>query len=244
MAKKNLILMSLEDEKINKIANVVSNESSKKILDYLSGKEYATESEIAKELGIAISTVHYNMQQLIDAGLVSADEYHYSEKGREVNRYKLANKYIIIAPKGTKKQGLKQKLKNILPVGILALATAGVIEIATRFWQKSQMMASTFAGAGDDMAAGTFGTANDEAIQAAAEVVEEEAMRKAIETPADSAPSLMEAAPEAFEATPELISQTVQQTPLWENIALWFLIGAIFTIIVFFILSYYKKREE
>ena len=108
MAKKNLILLSLEDSKINKIANVVSNESCKKILDFLAKKEDATESEIAKEISLAISTVHYNLQQLMEAGLVTADEFHYSPKGREMNHYKLANKYIIIAPKKTKTSGLKQ----------------------------------------------------------------------------------------------------------------------------------------
>ena len=90
MAKKNLILLSLEDNKINKIANVVSNESCKKILDFLANKEYSTESELAEKLSIPISTVHYNLQQLMDSGLVTVDEFHYSEKGREVNRYKLA----------------------------------------------------------------------------------------------------------------------------------------------------------
>jgi len=34
------------------------------------------------------------------------------------------------------------------------------------------------------------------------------------------------------------------QTPLWQNIALWFLIGAVFAIIVFLILSYFKKSND
>ena len=74
MAKKNFLLLSLGDSKIKKISNVISNDSCRKILDYLSNKE-ATESEIAEKLNIPISTVHYNLQQLMETGLINAEEF-------------------------------------------------------------------------------------------------------------------------------------------------------------------------
>src|SRR3989338_9327169 len=125
MAKKNFLLLSMEDSKIKKISNVISNESCRKLLDFLSEKE-ATESEISEKLNIPISTVHYNLQQLVEAGLVSADEFHYSKKGKEISHYKLANKYIIIAPKST--YGIKEKLKSILPVALIAAGAALAIQ--------------------------------------------------------------------------------------------------------------------
>ena len=109
MAKKNFILLSMDDSKIKKVSNVISNDSCRKILDFLAEKE-ATESEIASNLLIPISTVHYNLQQLMETGLVSADEFHYSRKGKEVQHYKLANKYIIIAPKSV--SGIKEGQYN------------------------------------------------------------------------------------------------------------------------------------
>lgn len=120
MAKQSFLLVSLQEDKAKKLAQVVSNESCRKILDYLTDKE-ATETELAEKLQLPLSTVHYNLKQLVDAGLVSADEFHYSKKGKEVIHYKLANKYIIIAPKST--FGIKEKLKSILPA---ALIVAGV----------------------------------------------------------------------------------------------------------------------
>jgi len=131
MAKKSFLLVSLKEDKAKELAQVISNESCRKILDYLSEKLDSTESELSKKLGIPISTVHYNMQQLMKAGIITADEYHYSEKGKEVNHYKLANKYIIIAPKTT--YGIKEKLRSILPVGLLALVGAGFIQVYSRF---------------------------------------------------------------------------------------------------------------
>jgi len=218
MAKKNLILLSLEDEKINKIANVVSNDSCKKILDFLAGKEYAAESEIADKLSLPISTVHYNLKQLMDSGLVNADEYHYSEKGREVNRYTLANKYIIIAPKKTK-TGLRQKLKNILPVALITAGAAGLIQLTTKFTQRpAAFMEKDF-------------------IQAAP--LMKEASKQAI----DAAPLMEEAAVRAAPVAAEAADIAVQ-TPLWQNIALWFLIGAIFAIMIFLILSFFKKNSD
>lgn len=134
MAKKNFLLLSLEDEKTRKIANVVSNDSCKKILDYLSENE-GTETEIAKKLNLPLSTAHYNLQQLVDAGLIAAEEYHYSPKGREVYHYKLANKYIIIAPKNV--SGLRQKLKSILPIGLISLGAAALLQLFASYFSPS-----------------------------------------------------------------------------------------------------------
>ena len=113
MTKKNFILLSLDDSKAQDIANIVNNKSSKKILDFLADCNDSTESEIAKRLNLPISTVHYNLQQLVKTELVVIEEYHYSKKGKEINHYKLANKYIIIAPGKTR--GLANKLRGIFP---------------------------------------------------------------------------------------------------------------------------------
>lgn len=136
MASKNFLLVSLEESKAKQLAQVVSNDVCRRILDYLAAKEkHATETEIAKDLGIALSTVHYNLKQLLQSGIVKAEEFHYSEKGREVLHYSLANKYIIIAPKATATESLANKLRKILPVvGIVAI-TGVVIHVFSIFQQ-------------------------------------------------------------------------------------------------------------
>ena len=130
MAKNKLLLLDLNDKKTKKLAETITSETSRKILDYLADKD-DTEQNMATELGVPISTIHYHLQKLVEASLVVVDEFHYSKKGREVNHYKLANKYIIITPK--KVTGIKQKLKNILPVGLIILGVSGIIKLATRF---------------------------------------------------------------------------------------------------------------
>ncbi|MBR9692492.1 helix-turn-helix transcriptional regulator [Candidatus Woesearchaeota archaeon] len=162
MPDEPFMLVSLEEAKAKKLAQVLSNETCTKLLNYLAKQGEATESEIAKKLKLPLSTVHYNLKQLVEAKLVLADEYHYSEKGREVNHYKLANKYIIIAPHEDT-SGFMDKLKTFLPVTLITVATAAVLKVL-----------SVINGTG-------FKVASADSIQAApmaARTFEEEAMKE------------------------------------------------------------------
>jgi DNA-binding transcriptional ArsR family regulator len=132
MGKSNFLLVDLSEKKTKKLAETITSDTSRKILDYLADKEDDTESSMAAALNIPISTVHYHLQKLSEAKLIVAEEFHYSKKGREVQHYKLANKYIIIAPK--KISGLKEKLKGVLPVGLIVLGV-GVV------WKSIQFVA-------------------------------------------------------------------------------------------------------
>ena len=129
MSKNNFLLVDLNEAKTKKLAETITSDTSRKILNHLAEKE-GTESTIAQELNLPLPTVHYHLQKLREAGLVIVEEYHYSTKGREVNHYKLANKYIIIAPK--KVSGLKQKLRGILPVGLIILGISGLWGFLTK----------------------------------------------------------------------------------------------------------------
>ncbi len=124
---ESFMLVSLDEEKAKKLAQVISNGTSTKILDHLAKQPAATETDIGKALGLPLSTVHYNVKQLVDAKLVVGDEYHYSEKGREVVHYKLANKYIIIAPAEEKESFLK-KLREFIPAFVLVLGAAAILK--------------------------------------------------------------------------------------------------------------------
>jgi predicted transcriptional regulator len=124
MAKSNPYLMvSLEDAESKALAQVLSNDTSRGIMKYMTEHDKATESDIAEAMGIPLSTVHYNIQNLVKAGLVRAAEFHYSEKGKEVMHYTLSNKIIIIAPN---REDRFRLLKRMLPViALFGLIGAG-----------------------------------------------------------------------------------------------------------------------
>ncbi len=129
MTKEKFLLVSLSENKAKQLSQTIANKTCRKILNYLADNE-ATESELAEKLDISISTVHYNLKQLQKAGLIIAEEYHYSKKGKEVNHYKLANKYIIIAPKST--YGIKEKLRSVLPVALIVAAGTAFIQFFSK----------------------------------------------------------------------------------------------------------------
>ncbi len=138
MATEKFIMVSLEEEKAKELANVISNDTSRKILDFLSEKD-AAENDIARELSLPASTVHYNVQHLLKYNLIEIKDFYWSEKGNKVNVYTVAKKLIVIAPKSMK---IKTKLKSILPVALLSLAASGMIH----FYQNYSSKAASLAG--------------------------------------------------------------------------------------------------
>ena len=152
----SFIMLSLDDEETSNVTSILTNDTAKKILNHLTTKEYSTASDISEELDIPISTVHYNVEKLRDSDLIVSDEYHYSEKGREVKHYKLANKHIIISPK--KDETFLSKLKNVLPgfiiVGAFSL-TIYVLEFFTQPTQTGRMQAESAMMGKEDVATGS-----------------------------------------------------------------------------------------
>jgi DNA-binding transcriptional ArsR family regulator len=133
MKEETFMLLSMKDSK--NVANAMSNETAQKIISYLAENKEATESNISKDLKVPLPTVHYNIKQLKKAKLVEAKEFFWSKKGKEMLVYKLAKKYIIIAPDSS--ENSLSKLKNLLPVTLLSLVGSGIIYL----WQKSQNLA-------------------------------------------------------------------------------------------------------
>ncbi|MBS3072801.1 winged helix-turn-helix transcriptional regulator [Candidatus Pacearchaeota archaeon] len=98
---KKYIMLELDDEKLKVLTDVLSNKTSKKILEYLADKE-ASEGEISSDLKLPANTVNYNVKKLLEAGLVEGSKnWMWSVKGKKIIKYKVANKKIIISPKSS-----------------------------------------------------------------------------------------------------------------------------------------------
>ena len=200
MAKESFLLVSLKGDKAKKLAQVISNKTSRKILDYLAENKKATESELSKELSLPISTVHYNLKHLLAAKLVKADEFHYSAKGKEVNHYSLTNKYIIIAPDSAT-VGIKSRIKSILPVALITMATAGVMHVLSKYYS----------------GVGYFAT-------------------KAAQAPTAEAGRDLALEAESIVTQAPVIGAST-------NFVLWFLIGAIFVVLVYLFVEWVRERR-
>jgi len=251
MAKDPFLLVSLEENESKALAQVMSNDTARKILDFLSKEESATETDIANKLKVPLSTVHYNLQALVKANLVKAEEFHYSEKGKEVLHYSLANKLIIIAPKNTRTESFRDKLKSILPVALITLAVGAVMQIFNKFMFKAgsaKLMAAAPMAA--DYAARSVGIA-EQAVEKAAVPAAEEAASLMMTAAGAVAENVTNATQnitqniteQVIEPVIQPIINVVQQTPP-TNTALWFLIGAGFTIILLVIWYWFVTRKK
>jgi predicted transcriptional regulator len=201
MRKKEntFLLLSLEEGKAKKLANVIGSDACRKILDLLA-QQSATETQISTKLSMPLSTVHYNVQQLLKSGLVKADEFHYSEKGREVDHYSIANKYIIIAPKSV--EGLAEKLKKVLPVFAFVAVTGAVLDPLSRFFGNAQ-------------------------VSKAAEQLPRELASGTVQESVKSAADLSGAAASSGPA-----------------IGLWFVLGALFALIVYVAYDFFRETRR
>jgi len=120
------ILLNMDDEKSGKMAEVMANKTCKKILSALAEEELS-ETDISRKINLPLNTIEYNLNKLISSGLVEKAKTHFwSVKGKKIPVYKLANKYIVIAPKTSSKV-----LKNFLPVALVSLIGALIIRFFT-----------------------------------------------------------------------------------------------------------------
>ena len=222
MSKSNFLLVDLNEQKTKKLAETITSETSRKILNHLADKNHDTEANIAQLLELPISTVHYHLQKLQEASLITADEFHYSEKGREVNHYKLANKYIIIAPQ--KVSGLKEKLKGVLPVALASLAIAFVIKLlqGNLFTAKAGQTAES---ASPSLAQEILEGASEEAVREGGEEFKREAVSKISD--------------ETFSQTAAYAQQNISQNM---DIAFWFLAGSFITMILYLLIALIREK--
>jgi predicted transcriptional regulator len=113
----------------SKVAAALANEKCQRILDYLTKHEDGTETQIAKDLHLPLSTVHYNMKVLSEANLVLTDTYSYSSKGKEVTHYRTNKNPIVIVQEEKQYFDL---LKAVVPAAILAAGAGIIYQLATR----------------------------------------------------------------------------------------------------------------
>jgi DNA-binding transcriptional ArsR family regulator len=98
---KKYLMFDMNDPKSEKVAEILGNNTCKKILSLLAEREgELSVGDISKELNLAINTIDYNVKKLVDAGLIDkSSSFFWSVKGKKIPTYKIAHKQIIISTK-------------------------------------------------------------------------------------------------------------------------------------------------
>lgn len=94
--EEKMLVLQLSDDS-RKIARILSNETSIKVLKLLDKKSMSA-TDIADELEMRLSTLKYNLDSLLEAGLIRVRQVKWSRKGREIKVYETVEKVIILIP--------------------------------------------------------------------------------------------------------------------------------------------------
>ncbi len=124
MADDEKFLVVPLGKKSKAITQTVSNDTAMEIMELLADGPLAT-SKVAERLGIPLTTAQYNIEKLMEAGLVKIAKTKYSEKGREVKLYEAMNRAIIILPGKSGTGAVIDALRRyiiLLPVAIVCAA--------------------------------------------------------------------------------------------------------------------------
>ncbi|ODS40083.1 MAG: hypothetical protein A7315_09645 [Candidatus Altiarchaeales archaeon WOR_SM1_79] len=126
--EKKIVVLPL-DENSKEISQILANDTARKILETLAEKPLSA-TEIADSLELALTTVHYDIKKLQDAGLIRVVDTRASEKLKEVKIYGPEEKFIVIVPKSVKRSDALETLKKILPLIFVAAVFAFGVEYA------------------------------------------------------------------------------------------------------------------
>ncbi|MGP8336784.1 MAG: ArsR/SmtB family transcription factor [Methanosarcinaceae archaeon] len=262
--EKVLILPLNEDSK--KITQLLSNNTALKILELLAQKPLSA-TAIADEMGMALTTIKYNLDALIESDLIKINKTRWSKKGREMKIYEPIRKLIVVFPGGGKpdKTSVMNMLQKYLGMicaavfasfGIEYLAKLTGIGMGLRSVPETGVFDSTVGSTGIthdvqdtalvqvndtlyESASGVIVPANETSI--VAEVAADEAgVRIATESLSMAAPVEMEMA--AKDMGP--VSLGVIDQGLVSHIGLWFFFGCMFIILFLLVRElYYRKKS-
>lgn len=80
-----------------KLVRALSNETSLKILETL-GKKCMSAGDLSEALGIRLNTLKYNLDALVESGLISVQQVKWSRKGRKIKVYAAVDQLIVLVP--------------------------------------------------------------------------------------------------------------------------------------------------
>lgn len=113
----DVMIIPLLDDRLKKVARVLSNETAVTVLQKLVDKSMSA-TELSKSLKIPLTTVEYNINALLEAELIKVDSVKFSRKRRDIKYYAPVKRALIFAPEKTEK-GVIEFLKKALPFLII-----------------------------------------------------------------------------------------------------------------------------
>lgn len=160
MTDESVLVLEPGDERAKKIGKAMASTTASDVLSALSEKEY-TLSELSEHLGQPITTLKYQVENLLDADLIEIVRTRYSEKGRVVKVYGARRQVVIMTPaRGADLRSVLLKYASLFALIICATLVLLAMAPTFDFMQPVGSVQSVQSG-GDLMTGAGAGPADD-----------------------------------------------------------------------------------
>lgn len=129
---ENIEIFSTDDEKIKSIGELLTNDSSRTILQLLF-KEEMTATQLAQKTGTSLQLVKYHLNKMQDVGVVRISKIEKNTKAQDMKYYKATKFAIVILPSKISDKTKESKLLLHSFKTIYRFAGIGVAAIASWF---------------------------------------------------------------------------------------------------------------
>src|SRR5271157_1353331 len=210
------------------LTQTFSNDTAMQIMGLMADGPMST-SAVAEKLGIPLTTAQYNIEKLMEAGLVKIEKTKYSEKGREVKLYRASKRFIVLVPENTGGQAVIDALKKYLVLVPIAVVMSLLVEYLLPTAQNnSQTLQSASLGAIDK--------ANGPVTYAAASTAPETASGSTVP------PVPMQVSAPVHEATRSVADQLSQSiTSTLQHPGVLFFAGCLLVLLLLVVLEYFRR---
>ena len=130
-------ILSTEDEKLKSIGEILSSDSSRKILQLLFNQSF-TANQIAQQTGMSLQLVIHHLKKMQSAGIVKITNVEKNTKSHDMKFYTIDKVALVILPSEMSKPAKKSKSLFNSFNRIHRLATLGGVSIAA--WFSSQFL--------------------------------------------------------------------------------------------------------
>lgn len=101
-------ILSTDDLKIKAIGELLSNDSSRMILNLISSQEM-TASEISNKTHLSLELVRYHLQKMLDADIVNISKTEKNTREQPMKYYRITKLIAIVLPQEASKKAKKSK---------------------------------------------------------------------------------------------------------------------------------------
>lgn len=101
-------ILSTDDEKIKFLGELLTNDSSRAILNLIFEQDM-TALDIAKKTGLSLELVRYHIQKMLDIGMAKISKTEKNTREQEMKYYRVTKIVVIVLPQQISEKAKKSK---------------------------------------------------------------------------------------------------------------------------------------